>query len=58
MFIIHVNGENEHLSNVIEHYCENFFGEYYDKEVGLLNFGDYQPIKRRSRTNYRRNENN
>lgn len=42
----HVNGENEHLSNVIEHYCENFFGEYYDKEVGLLNFGDdYQPLK-------------
>jgi hypothetical protein len=32
--------------NVIEHYCENFFGEYYDKEVGLLNFGDdYQPLK-------------
>lgn len=41
-----LQGENEHLSTVIEHYCENFFGEYYDKEVGLLNFGhDYQPLK-------------
>lgn len=38
--------ENQHLSAVVEHYCENFFGEYYDKEVGLLNFGnDYQPLK-------------
>lgn len=41
-----VMGDNEHLSTVIEHYCENFFGEYYDREVGLLNFGDdYQPLK-------------
>ena len=31
---------------VVEHYCEKFFGEYYDKEAGLLNFGDdYQPLK-------------
>ncbi|ESK55587.1 MAG: hypothetical protein I8H98_08265 [Moraxellaceae bacterium] len=41
-----MQGNNEHLSTVVEHYCENFFGEYYDKEVGLLNFGDdYQPLK-------------
>ncbi|OJU60197.1 MAG: hypothetical protein BGN93_14925 [Acinetobacter sp. 39-4] len=41
-----INDENQHLSSVIEHYCENFFGEYYDKEAGLLNFGDdYQPLK-------------
>lgn len=41
-----IKDENQHLSTVIEHYCENFFGEYYDKEIGLLNFGDdYQPLK-------------
>ncbi|ENX41485.1 MULTISPECIES: hypothetical protein [unclassified Acinetobacter] len=41
-----IKDENQHLSTVVEHYCENFFGEYYDKEAGLLNFGnDYQPLK-------------
>ncbi len=41
-----IQDENQHLATVVEHYCENFFSEYYDREVGLLNFGDdYQPLK-------------
>ncbi|QER39594.1 hypothetical protein F2A31_07655 [Acinetobacter suaedae] len=41
-----IKDDNQHLAAVVEHYCENFFSEYYDKKVGLLNFGeDYQPLK-------------
>lgn len=41
-----IMNKNQHLSAVVEHYCENFFGKYYNKEMGLLNFGnDYQPLK-------------
>lgn len=38
--------ENQHLEKYVDAYCQQFFGEYYDKASGLLNFGDnYQALK-------------
>lgn len=42
----HYKGKHEHLSKVVDHYCQTFFTEYYNSQSGLLNFGiDYQPLK-------------
>lgn len=41
-----LEGENQHLASIVQHYCQTFFPEYYDLNTGLLNFGDdYQPLK-------------
>lgn len=39
-------GEKHHrLEKYIHSYCEQYFGEYFNKESGLLNFGEnYQPL--------------
>lgn len=41
-----IENKNEHLKDMIQAYCEQYYKEYYNKETGLLNFGDdYQPLK-------------
>jgi hypothetical protein len=42
----HPDGECQDLKPLVEAYCEQYFGEYYDRQRGLLDFGDdYQPLK-------------
>ncbi len=42
----HYDEKNAHLKDFVESYCKEYFSEYYNKETGLLNFGDdYQPLK-------------
>ncbi len=42
----HYGEKHERLEKYINSYCEQYFSEYFDRESGLLNFGeDYQPLK-------------
>jgi hypothetical protein len=42
----HFKGKNQRLSGVVDSYCRQYFGDYYDPASKILNFGnDYQPLK-------------
>jgi hypothetical protein len=40
------DGEDEHLADIVDAYCEQLFPAYYDRERRILDFGtDYQPLR-------------
>lgn len=42
----HDGGEGEHLSDIVDAYCEHMFPAFYNRESRILDFGgDYQPLR-------------
>jgi hypothetical protein len=40
------DGQDEHLADVVDAYCEQMFPAYYDRDKRILDFGgDYQPLR-------------
>lgn len=40
-----LDNQNNHLEEIVEAYCEQYFSKYYNSDTKLLDFGDdYQPL--------------
>jgi hypothetical protein len=40
------DGQDEHLADIVDAYCEQMFPAYYDRDKRILDFGgDYQPLR-------------